>query len=291
MKKLSTYILSLLISVLLVFMIIATAFVAIVRINVTETKSIQLAEENNIYSSARGELQKYFAGQYNTTGIPADVYMNALDESYIHEVTDIYTKALFTSLKSGEQADVEVPKNENLEKSIEDFFSSYADANNYEKDDVYNKKISSTIENAYRVTGNYCDIYKYSTLKEHGVLSKVSSIYSRIGKIMAVCIGVSAFLAVLLILVNVKSISSVLYWAGVSALVAGLLGTVPSAYLVGSNYFDAFVIKQPQVFRTFTGAMYGLTKAFMAVHIAVLLIGICFIVIYGVFNKLHKKSQ
>lgn len=291
MKKLSTYLVSLVISVLLVFMIIATALTAIVRTNVTEAKSIQLSEESNIYSSVRGELQKYFAGQYNTTGIPADVYMNALDDGYIRTVTDIYTSALFSSLESGEQAVIEVPKNENLEKDIESFFSDYADANGYKKDEVYNKKISGTIENAYSVTKNYCDVYKYSTLQEHGVLSKVSKIYSNLGKLMTICIGVSAFLVVLLILVNIKGISGVLYWTGVSALIAGIFGTVPSAYLTASNYFDSFVIKQPQVFRTFTGAMYGLTRSFMMVHIAVLLTGVCFIVIYAVLNSLHKKSE
>jgi len=290
MKKLSTYLVSLVISVLLVFMIIATAFTVIFRINVTSEKSIKLSENINIYSSIREELQKYFSSQYNTTGIPADVYMDALDENYIRTVTDSYTNALFDSLKSEEQATMEIPQNENLEKSIESFFSNYADSNGYEKDEVYDKKVSATIKNAYNVTENYCDVYKYSTLQEHGVLSKFSKIYSNLGKLMAVCIGVSAFLVVMLMLVNIKGISSVLYWTGVSALIAGALGTVPSAYLLGVNYFDSFVIKQPQVFRTFTSAMYGLTRAFMAVHIAILAIGIFFIVIYAVINRLHKKT-
>lgn len=291
MKKLSTYLVSLVISVLLVFMIIATALTVIVRINVTAEKSIQLSEDVNIYSSIRGELQKYFNSQYNTTGIPADVYMDFLDENYIRTVTDSHTNAVFDSLKQDGQSKPEVPKNENLENSIENFFSDYADSNGYEKDEVYEKKVSATIENAYKVTENYCDVYKYSTLQEHGVLSKISKVYGNIGKLMAVCIGVTAFLMVVLLIVNIKNISGVLYWAGVSALIAGIFGTVPSAYLLGANYFDSFVIKQPQVFRTFTSAMYKLTGAFMAVHIAVLAIGIFFIVIYGVLNRLHKKSE
>lgn len=291
MKKLSTYLVSLIMTVMLVFMMTATALTVIVRINITAEKSIQLSEDINIYSSIKGELQKYFSGQYNTTGIPADVYMNALDEDYIRTVTDSYTDALFSSLKSGEQATTEIPQNENLEKNIESFFSEYAESNGYEKDEVYNRKVSATIENAYKVTENYCDIYKYTTLQEHGVISKVSKIYGILGKLMVVCMGVSAFLVVMLILFNIKGISCVIYWTGVSALIAGLFGTVPSAYLLGANYFDSFVIKQPQVFRTFTGAMYGLTRAFMAVHIAVLATGICFIVIYAVLNRLHQKSE
>lgn len=291
MKKLSTYLVSLIISVFLVFSMIATALTVIIRINVTSEKSIQLSEDINIYSSIKNELQKYFSSQYNTTGIPADVYMNAIDENYIRTATDSYTNALFSTLKSSEQAVTEIPKNENLEKNIENFFSDYADTNGYEKDEVYDKKVSTTIQNAYNIMENYCDVYKYSALQEHGVLSRISKIYSHLGKLMAICIGASAVLIVLLVLVNIKNISCVLYWTGISALIAGIFGTVPSAILVGSNYFDSFVIKQPQVFMTFTTAMYGLTKAFMAVHIAVLSIGIFFIVIYAVLNRLHKKSE
>lgn len=291
MKKLSTYLVSLIISVILVFMMTATALTVIVRINVTAKKSIQLSEDINIYSSVKGELQKYFSNQYNTTGVPADVYMNAIDENYIREVTDLYTNALFSSLETGEQADIEIPQNENLEKNIEEFFSDYADSNGYKKDEVYNKKVSATIDNAYRVTENYCDVYKYATLQEHGVLSKISKIYGSLRKIMSVCIGATAFLVILLVLVNIRGISGVLYWLGISALISGAFGTIPSAYLLGVNYFDSFVIKQPQVFRTFTSAMYGLTRAFMAVHIAVLAIGVFFIVIYAVINRLRKKSE
>lgn len=291
MKKLSTYLVSLIISVILVFMMTATALTVIVRINVTAKKSIQLSEDINIYSSVKGELQKYFSNQYNTTGVPADVYMNAIDENYIREVTDLYTNALFSSLETGEQADIEIPQNENLEKNIEEFFSDYADSNGYKKDEVYNKKVSATIDNAYSVTENCCDVYKYATLQEHGVLSKISEIYGSLRKIMSVCIGATAFLVILLVLVNIRGISGVLYWLGISALISGAFGTIPSAYLLGVNYFDSFVIKQPQVFRTFTSAMYGLTRAFMAVHIAVLAIGVFFIVIYAVINRLRKKSE
>ncbi|MDE6781994.1 MAG: hypothetical protein K2J40_11155 [Ruminococcus sp.] len=289
MKKLSTYLVSLILSVMLVFAVIATALAAVVRTNVTAEKSIKLSERINIYSSVKGELQKYFGNQYNTTGVPANVYMDAVDEDYIRSITDAYTNALFTSLESGDVVLLETPPNKTMENNIENFFSEYADSNGYEKDEVYNKKVAATTRNAYHVIENYCDVYKYGTIMEHGILSKASKVYSNLGKIMAVCTGALIFLVILLILVNIKGISGTLYWLGVSALIAGVFGTVPTAYLLGVNYFDSFVIKQPQVFRTFTSAMYGLTEAFMAVHIAVLATGVIFIVMYAVLNRLSKK--
>ncbi|MDE6426184.1 MAG: hypothetical protein K2K89_08625 [Ruminococcus sp.] len=289
MKKFSTYLVSLIMSIILVFMIIATSLMTIIHINVTESKSVQLFEKKHVYSLIIGELQKYFVTQYNTTGIPADIYMEALDEDYIRTVTDGYINAVFSSLTSGKSITFDLPENETLENNIRNFFSDYADKNNYEKNEIYEKKISSTIENAYRVTGNYCDVYKYSTLSEHGVLSKISKIFSRFGSLMTICIVATVFVVILLIIANIKEISCVLYWTGISAVIAGILGTVPTAWLLGVDYFDSFVIKQPQMFKAFTGAMYAFTGAVMEVHILLMCAGICLIIIYNILCKSHKK--
>lgn len=289
MKKFSKYFPSLIISVILVFTIIASALTLIININVTAEKSIALAEENNISASVHDELKKYFNDQYNTTGVPSETYMNALDENYLSSVINLYTESLFSSLNSGNPTTVEVPKNQNLENSIEEFFSSYADENGYEKDETYNKKLQQTTDSAYRIIENYCDVYKYSSLQSHGVLTKVSKIYTHINTITIICIGVSVFLILLLFLID--RIPDSLYWTGISSLIAGIFGTLPSIYLLSSKYFDAFVIKQPQVFKSFTSAMYGLTRAFMSVHIAILLVGICFIVLYAVLNKIKKSKK
>ena len=289
MKKLSTYLISLIMSIILVFMIIASVLISIVRINVTEEKSVKLFEKNHVYSLITGELQKYFVTQYNTTGIPADVYMTALDENYIRTVTNGYANAVFSSLTASENITFEIPENETLENNIKNFFSDYADKNNYEKNEIYEKKISSTIENAYRVTGNYCDVYKYSTLSEHGVLSKISKIFSRFGSLMTICITATVFVVIFLIIANIKGISGVLYWTGISAIIAGIIGSVPTAWLLATDYFDSFVIKQPQVFKSFTGAMYALTEMTMVVNISIMAVGVCFIVIYGAVCKIHKK--
>ncbi len=291
MKKFSTYLPSLIISVMLVFLIIGSALMVIIDINVTAEKSIDLTDKNNISSTVRSELENYFNDQYNTTGVPSQTYMDALDENYISSVINLYTAALFSSLESGKTTIVEIPENQNLESSIESFFSIYADESGYKKDETYEKKLNETIDSAYRIIENYCDVYKYSALQKHGVLTKVSKIYSHINILTVACIAVSAVLILILLLINRKSISVCLYWTGISSLIAGLFGTFPSAFLLSSRYFDAFVIKQPQVFKAFTSAMYGLTKAFMSVHIAVLSTGICFIILYATVNKMSKNKN
>ncbi|MDE5584365.1 MAG: hypothetical protein K2J08_11765 [Ruminococcus sp.] len=311
MKKFRFYLPSLILSVILVFLIIGSALAVVVKVNVTAEKSISLSDRNGINNIIYQELEKYFSDQSNTTGIPSDVYMSAIDEEYIKNVTDMYTNALFASLKAYRKyfkdnskefhnirvdiSDIavtaEVPENKSLENNITNFFNDYADSINYEKDEAFNKKIQDTIDNSYKIIASHCDAYKYSTLQKHGVLAKISRVYSRIGIIAVAVTSVAVFFMLLLLLINRKNISVCLYWWGISSAVAGLFGTVPSVYLTSTGFFDSFIIKQPQVFKAFTGAMYGLTRAFMAVNIAVLLVGICLVIAYAVFGKVSSEKD
>lgn len=59
---------------------------------------------------------------------------------------------------------------------------------------------------------------------------------------------------------------------------------MPSIYLISTRYFNAFSIKQPQIFAAYTGAMFKLTEAFMAASIAVCAAGITLLVLYAVIG-------
>jgi len=60
-------------------------------------------------------------------------------------------------------------------------------------------------------------------------------------------------------------------------------------YLIRSQYFDAFTIKQPQVFTAFTSAMYSLTEYLLKAEIGVIAVGILLTFLYGIIKI--KKSQ
>ncbi len=79
-----------------------------------------------------------------------------------------------------------------------------------------------------------------------------------------------------------------MYWCGISAIVSGIIGLIPSIYLIATRYFDSFSIKQAAVFTAFTSAMYKYTEAFMAVQIALIVLGIAMAVIYGIIGDKKK---
>ena len=288
MNKAGTYLPSLVVSVLLVFALLAGSALTLVDINVTADSLKSLAEKHDLSSKIYSDVNNYYTAKYNTTGIPADVYMSAIDETYLREYEEAYIDAAFSALNSDGKFTIKPPSNKKLEENIDKFFNDFADEHSYEKDDSFGLKLRTTKENAFSTIGSYCDVYKFSTMSEHGVLQKLARIYSnRIAATGILLFGIG-FLILLLITINHKKKITAMYWCGISAIVSGLLGSIPSIYLTATRYYDSFSIKQATVFTAFTSIMYRLTEAFIAVQLAFVVIGISLVVIYGI---VHEKKK
>lgn len=290
MKKSFTYICSIVLSVLLVFGLLASTASVVAKINVNETRFRRIAADNNVSQMVYSELEKYFSERYNATGIPAEVYMDAIDTEYLEWVINDTIGQGFYALRDKTTVQPSV-QNSSLDDSIDEFFNSYADSINYEKDDKFDQKLSSAKTVAYSIIWEYCDIYKFKALSKHGVLGKLDDIYSRLDLIVAISVGASLLLIIALFLLNLKSKKETLYWTGVSAFISGLIGIVPCVYLLATDYFSAFTIKQPQIYTAYTETMSILTKAFLSASIAMGVLGICLVIVYSVFSGRHKTVK
>lgn len=293
MKKVTAYLPSLILSIILVLCFIASVAVIIVDINVTENNAVSLAEKQELTSKSMAQIEKSFKEKSGSTGIPASVYTDAIDDEYLKEVIEIYiTKAfkLFIEPELEGGYDPSVP-NSKLESSIDAFFNEQAEKNGYEKDEAFLKKLEATKKNAYKIIGNNCDVYKLSSLYKHGAIPKISKLYKMRPLLTFASSGAVVLLILFLLAINRKDKKVFLYWTGISAVISGVIGTVPSAYLLATKYFNAFSIKQPQVFAAYTGAMYKITEAFMASSIALIVVGISIIVLYAVFCGKNKIAE
>lgn len=288
MKKPVSYIPSLIVSVILVFTIIATSALLLMDINATPSKLKNLAQKNNIESKVYSELEKYFTDKYNSTGIPAEVYMAPIDQEYIRSFEEAIIDSAFEAVDGNGVMSAVRPQNKALENSIDTFFNDFADKNNYEKDENFDLKLSNTKDNAYLTISSFCDVYKFSAMSSKGILKKAARLYSNRLILTAAAIGFNIFLIVLLIIINRKKRMTAMYWCGISAMIAGIIGAVPSIYLIATRYYDSFSIKQAAVFTAFTSAMYKLTEAFAAIQIALIVLGLATAVIYGIIGDKKK---
>lgn len=291
MKKTSSYLLSLITSVFLVFMLTASSFVLLIDINASPKNLKDLAVKNELSSKIYDDINKYYSEKYNTSGIPADVYMSALSETYINSFVNAYIDSAFDSLENNKKMVVNYPENKKLEENIDAFFNNFAEENNYQKDDKFELKLRNTKENCYSAIGSYCDVYKFSAMNDHGILPKLAKLYSRRVVCTAAVLITTFILILLLIAFNHKKKITVMYWCGVSAFVSSMIGGLPSIYLNFTKYYDSFSIKQAPVFTAFTSAMYKFTEAFIATNIAYFAISISLIVTYGIIHEKKKYPE
>lgn len=290
MKKIGTYLPSLIISILLVLFMICSVGILIVDININGSQTITLTEKKDIAAKTSRQLEHEFKEISGATGIPAEIYTKSLTEDYIQSLINIYINEGYSSLKSGGKMNIDIPKNKEMEADVEEFFNNMAEQTGYEKNDDFYEKLNNTKQNAYKLIGEACDVYKFTSLEKHGVLGPVSKVYKIRPLITFVSTGGLALLILALIFVNRKEKKNVLYWTGISAAIAGAIGMIPSIYLISTKYFNAFSIKQPQIFAAYTGGMFKLTEAFMAASISVCAAGIAMIVLYVVIGC-HRTSS
>lgn len=288
MKK-TTYIASFIMSVLLVLSLLATLIMAVVMNFANPDKLYAITKEKNLSHTVWTELDKYYSNRYNTTGIPAEIYMNAISEDYLDDVIRTQIDNGFYDLIDWYQSDTII--NTTIENALNDFYSDYADSIGAPKDAKYDEKLSDAKKNADKIITEYCDVFKFGAMENHGILQKISPFFVKVPTIMLILSGTDVFLSLILLMINIKSTKNALYWLGSSGIISGIIGALPCLYLKSTNYFSAFTIKQPQTYSAYTSTMNKIVETFFAYSLISIVLGIIFIVIYAVIVKYKKYPK
>ena len=282
MKSLGRYLVSLFLSVVMVFVSIAAIAALVLTVNVTSSKLCKMSDDSNLPEVGMDEIGKYYKNKYTTTGIPAEVYTNAITKEDISAEIGRNIVSGFYSMEkeSSESSQLSLPE---LENSISDFFDNYAAENGFSDTEKLEARKQSEIKSAYKVISNQCDVFRFNSLKEHGVLGKLKVYpYRRVGVVSLLC--ASLLIMVIFLAVNHKEKPAMLYWTGISEIIAGIFTAVPAAVFLSSGKLSAFTIKQPQIFTAYTSEIHAIATAFLAAGLAVLVVGIAFIILYKIFS-------
>ena len=295
MKSKGSYISSFIVTLLLVFSLLASIGCLTAKKFATADNLIKLTEQKNLSSVVNKELEKYFTEKYADTGIPAEIYMKNISDEYLKMAISEKIYYGFAVLNGeNEKMHQGIPANTDLEKSITEYYENYADETDYEikdENDPYYQKLAKSKNEAFKVIEEYCDVYKLNALVNHGILKKVKPIYVKLPTLSIICLGASAFLALLLLVCNFKRTKDALYWLGTAFLCSGIFGLIPCLYLLKSNYFAAFSIKQAQIFTAYTTAMETFTQAFMKSSIILIAAAVLFYIIFSICSAFSAKSE
>lgn len=261
MKKPHIYLISTLLTILLIFSFLVTGLLALLHFKGMEPDTcLQIVQEKGLAQSVHESLTQYFTDQENTTGIPASVYENAITAEACETMIRDAVKNGFSYLngrtaKVGTEPDFTV-----LEQDLRAFFENYAEEHKVEKDAAYELAVKESLSSAKETIRNACDVYRFRTLDDAGVMKKAQHVLKWSG-FLAVGAGLITLLLILfLFMTNHAEGRHGFYWTGIGLLIASVLLLIPSRWLTDTRWFDRFAIKTDHVFTAVTGFLYALTE-------------------------------
>lgn len=243
-----------------------------------------IIQDEKLADKAYDAIESDFEKQYNTTAIPAEVYMKAIDSQWLEK--EMCRRAeIYINYIDGEEADY-LTDYIKLEKSITDFFNEYAQSINYKPDDVFDEKLDETIVNAKSTIENRMDAFYMNTLKSNGYLDKIQKYKPVLTILNWTLYGLFMILIIVFIIIERNRNWRKLYWSGTGFFCGGALALIPCIYALCTNALNSFAVKDPIIFTAVTNLLQnGLQRIFNKSAFFIVL-GIIIIVLNAVFcNK------
>ena len=283
MTKIRHYFPKILLTFLLIFLLIGTGLSFLVQHSFLTYKAFEtVTNQQNLDEKAYSALESYFKSRANSTGIPAEVYLNAVTQ----KIPAGHSFQYFSSFKRSGLSERKsrclfcTMDFTALENSVTEFFNQYADENSFQKDDVFNQKVQANIQEAEAKILYTADTFKFSTLSENGWLAKLRKFLSPFRNVMTALFIVTGIIILLLAVFCKSQFSELLYWLGLSSFLSGLLTAVPCLYVLGTDYFSGFVIKDPQIFSAVVGYLQYVTSQLRTTSLCMCGAGVLFLIIF-----------
>lgn len=291
LKSLEKYLSCVIVSVLIVLLSIVFATLTFTKSSVLSGKVFfEALSSKDVYSKVYNTLDSYYQEQYNTTGIPKEVYLDAIDLEEIETITNDVTYHGVNYI-CGNPNTFKVTYNfDKLETSINDFFEDYAKSIGYEKDDAYYAKVSEVTQNAIDKITSECDVFNWESLQSAGVLDTLAKYMPYVTYAQ---IGVGVAILVLLVILGYLNgryfILDNVYWVGSSLAIASVIMLIPCIYLKTTDYFSSFSIKSETIFNSITGVLTATLDGYTSMWEVLLCVGVVLAVVASVVN-LHKPK-
>ena len=289
MTKIKYYFPKILLTFLLIFLLIGTelsllAHQSFLTYKAFETVTVQQHLDEKAYTA----VENYFKSRANSTGIPAEVYLNAITQENMKQGILSSVSEAFDYLHHDVKTYAFTMDFTALEASVTEFFNQYAEENGYQKDEVFQQKVQANIQEAEAKILYIADTFKFGTVAEHGWLTKLRQFLDIFKKIMTVlCISTGVIL-ILLLLCCKENFSELFYWLGLTGVISGLLISVPCLYLLGTDYFSGFVVKDAQIFSAVVGYLQYMTHQISTAFLITGITGIIFLILFGIIQKAKR---
>lgn len=292
MKKASTYIISVLLTLLLVFVSIAACAAGVFRfVALQPDTALGIVDSEKLADRVHSSLETEFRQRESTTGIPSSVYANAIKPENLKPIIrDTVTNgfAYLQGESNSLNTDADFSK---LEKEIRVFFENYAAENKIEKNESFDLALRKTTDNAETLILNACDVFRFATLDDAGVFQKLKPYLPWASTGTTALFAAAAVLVLLLFLVNFHEAEHGFYWVGTALIIASAVLMIPAMWLEKTRWFDRFSVKTDQTFAAVTGYLYTNTHAVVSAATAGIIISVLLFLLFTVLHLHRGKTE
>ena len=293
MKKINHYFPNLILSVIFVFSFIFLSLTTEAKDKLLSSSFyISSAEKHDIYLRVTNHADDYFTKSYAVSGIPAEVYMDGLDDKTIKDAVDGKIENFFdyVSGKSSKIEETEIDFSV-LEKNLTDYFSEFAEENNVEVNEDFTKQLDKTIETAESEIDSFTNIYMMDYMEKAGIPQTLRKVYPIIAAAPFVFMGVLLVGLVILILLNRKNLRFVFYWISTSGICASVIILIPCIILKYSDYFSRLVMRNDYIYYAVTGLLNDFNVNIIKIQSAALGVFVALMLVYIFSSIINNKKE
>ena len=293
MKKINHYFPNVILSVIFVFSFIGLSLTTEAKDKLLSSSFyISSAEKHDIYLRVTNHADDYFTKSYAVSGIPAEVYMDGLDDKTIKDAVDGKIENFFdyVSGKSSKIEETEIDFSV-LEKNLTDYFSEFAEENNVEVNEDFTKQLDKTIETAESEIDSFTNIYMMDYMEKAGIPQTLRKVYPIIAAAPFVFMGVLLVGLVILILLNRKNLRFVFYWISTSGICASVIILIPCIILKYSDYFSRLVMRNDYIYYAVTGLLNDFNVNIIKIQSAALGVFAALMLVYIFSSIINNKKE
>lgn len=293
MKKINHYFPNVILSVIFVFSFIGLSLTTEAKDKLLSSSFyISSAEKHDIYLRVTNHADDYFTKSYAVSGIPAEVYMDGLDDKTIKDAVDGKIENFFdyVSGKSSKIEETEIDFSV-LEKNLTDYFSEFAEENNVEVNEDFTKQLDKTIETAESEIDSFTNIYMMDYMEKAGIPQTLRKVYPIIAAAPFVFMGVLLVGLVILILLNRKNLRFVFYWISTSGICASVIILIPCIILKYSDYFSRLVMRNDYIYYAVTGLLNDFNVNIIKIQSAALGVFVALMLVYIFSSIINNKKK
>lgn len=293
MKKINHYFPNVILSVIFVFSFIGLSLTTEAKDKLLSSSFyISSAEKHDIYLRVTNHADDYFTKSYAVSGIPAEVYMDGLDDKTIKDAVDGKIENFFdyVSGKSSKIEETEIDFSV-LEKNLTDYFSEFAEENNVEVNEDFTKQLDKTIETAESEIDSFTNIYMMDYMEKAGIPQTLRKVYPIIAAAPFVFMGVLLVGLVILILLNRKNLRFVFYWISTSGICASVIILIPCIILKYSDYFSRLVMRNDYIYYAVTGLLNDFNVNIIKIQSVALGVFVALMLVYIFSSIINNKKE